>query len=85
MTFAVALILIVTGLGPQENRMIPPARTAATTSAEVQLAAVPCPTTWLGWDVCSARPAAGMAATAAKTSRLSHTTRSDARRDMAKA
>jgi hypothetical protein len=40
-TLAVVFILIVTGLRPQENRMIPPARTAATTAAEVQLAAVP--------------------------------------------
>jgi hypothetical protein len=48
MTLAVVVILIVTGLGPHENRMIPPARTAATTAAEVQLAAVPRPTTRLG-------------------------------------
>jgi hypothetical protein len=59
MTLAVVLIPIVTGLGPHENRMIPPARTAATTAAEVQLAAVPRPTTWLGWDVSTARLAAG--------------------------
>src|ERR1019366_8013901 len=59
MTLAVVLILMVTGLGPHENRMIPPARTAATTAAEVQLAAVPRPTTWLGRDVSTARPAAG--------------------------
>jgi hypothetical protein len=56
---AVWLITIVTGSGPQEKRMIPPARTAATTAAEVQLAAVPLPTTWLGWEVSTARPAAG--------------------------
>jgi hypothetical protein len=31
--------------------MIPPARTAATTAAEVQLAAVPFPTTRVGCDV----------------------------------
>jgi hypothetical protein len=59
MTLAVVLILMVTGFGPHENWMIPPARTAATTAAEVQLAAVPCPTTWLGWDVSTGRPAAG--------------------------
>src|SRR5450755_525337 len=59
MTLAVAFILMVTGLGPHENRMIPPSRTAATTAAEVQLAAVPRPTTWLGWDVSTGRPAAG--------------------------
>jgi hypothetical protein len=59
MTFAVALILIVTGLGPHENRMIPPARTAATTAAEEQLAAVPWPTTRVEWDVSTGPPAAG--------------------------
>ena len=48
MTLAVVLILITTGFAPHENRMIPPARTAATTAADVQLAAVPRPTTWLG-------------------------------------
>jgi hypothetical protein len=48
MTLAVALILMVTGLGPHENRMIPPARTAARTAAEVQLAGVPRPMTRLG-------------------------------------
>jgi hypothetical protein len=42
---------MVTGLGPHEKSMIPPARTAATTAAEVQLAAVPLPTTWVGCDV----------------------------------
>jgi hypothetical protein len=44
-TFAVAAILIVTGRGPQSKRITPPARTAATTAAEVQLAGVPRPTT----------------------------------------
>lgn len=39
--------------------MIPPARTAAPTAADVQLAAVPRPTIWLGWDVSTGRPAAG--------------------------
>jgi hypothetical protein len=58
-TLAVVLILIVTGFRPHENRMIPPARTAATTAAEVQLAAVPRPTTWLGREVSTGRPAAG--------------------------
>jgi hypothetical protein len=42
---AVAPIRIVTGLGPQENLILPPARTAATTADEVQLRAVPCPIT----------------------------------------
>jgi hypothetical protein len=58
-TLAVALILMVTGFGPQENRMIPPARTAATTAAEVQLAAVPRPTTRLGWALSTGPLTAG--------------------------
>jgi hypothetical protein len=59
MTLAVALILIVTGLRPHEKRMSPPARTAAATAAEVQLAAVPWPTTRLAREVSTGRPAAG--------------------------
>jgi hypothetical protein len=59
MTLAVVLMLIVTGFGPHENLMIPPARTAATTAGEVQLAAVPRPTIWLEWAVLTGRPAAG--------------------------
>jgi hypothetical protein len=47
-TFAVAFITIVTGLGPQRNRMIPPLRTAATTAAEVQLRGVSWPTHRVG-------------------------------------
>ena len=35
----------MTGLGPHENLIRPPARTAATTAEEVQLRAVPCPIT----------------------------------------
>ena len=58
-TLAVAFMLIVTGSGPHEKRMIPPARTAATTAAEVQLAGVPRPTTRLGCEVSTPRPAAG--------------------------
>jgi hypothetical protein len=42
---AVARIRIVTGLGPHENLILPPARTAATTAEEVQLLAVPRPIT----------------------------------------
>jgi hypothetical protein len=42
---AVARIRIVTGLGPQENLILPPARTAATTAEDVQLRAVPRPIT----------------------------------------
>jgi hypothetical protein len=59
LTFAVACILIVTGFGPHEKRMIPPARTAATTAPEVQLAGVPRPTTWFGCEVSKLRPAVG--------------------------
>src|SRR3954469_23879840 len=44
-TLAVALIRMVTGLGPHENLILPPARTAATTAEEVQLRAVPWPIT----------------------------------------
>jgi hypothetical protein len=42
---AVARIRIVTRLGPHENLILPPARTAATTAEEVQLRAVPRPMT----------------------------------------
>jgi hypothetical protein len=42
---AVARIRIVTRLEPHENRILPPARTAATTAEEVQLRAVPRPIT----------------------------------------
>jgi hypothetical protein len=59
LTFAVACIRIVTGFGPHEKRMIPPARTAATTADEVQLAAVPPPMTRLGRETSNARPATG--------------------------
>ena len=44
-TLAVALILIVTGLGPQLKAITPPLATAATTACEVQLSGVPLPTT----------------------------------------
>jgi hypothetical protein len=64
MTLAVAVILMVTGAGPHEKRMIPPARTAATTAAEVHEAGVPWPTT----RALDALPAAG-ASRAAQTSR----------------
>jgi hypothetical protein len=59
---AVAVIVIVTGTGPQLNAMMPPAATALTTAAEVQLAAVPFPTVRVGWLVSTARAAAGIAA-----------------------
>jgi hypothetical protein len=57
--FAVAVIVIVTGPGPQLKVIMPPSATAWTTAAEVQLAGVPCPMTWSGWAVLTARPAAG--------------------------
>jgi hypothetical protein len=53
-TLAVALITMVTGRGPQENVITPPAATARTTACEVQLAGVPWPTTWSGWAVLTA-------------------------------
>lgn len=58
-TFAVAVILIVTGAAPQENVITPPAATAETTAADVQLAAVPLPTTCVGCDVFTGLPCAG--------------------------
>src|SRR5690349_18513660 len=61
-TLAVAAIVIVTGSGPQENVITPPAATAATTAAEVQLPGVPSPITRVGLLVSSARASAGTAA-----------------------
>src|SRR5437763_11018894 len=61
-TLAVAVSTIVTGAGPQLNVMIPPAATALTTAAEVQLAPVPVPTTWSGWPVSTGRASAGTVA-----------------------
>src|SRR5688572_26125388 len=58
-TFAVAAIVMVTGAGPQSNVITPPAATAATTAADVQLAAVPLPTTRSGREVSTARASAG--------------------------
>jgi hypothetical protein len=58
-TFAVAVIVIVTGSGPQSNVMIPPAATAATTAFDVQLAGVPDPITRVGREVSTARASAG--------------------------
>lgn len=60
--FAVACIVMVTGSGPQENVMTPPAATAATTAAEVQLAGVPFPITRVGAEVSTARASSGTAA-----------------------
>src|SRR5689334_443940 len=61
-TFAVAVILIVTGSGPQLKVVMPPAATALTTAAEVQLAGVPLPTVRVGWLVSTARAADGIEA-----------------------
>src|ERR1700729_3892534 len=61
-TLAVACMVIVTGRGPQENVMMPPSATAATTAAEVQLAAVPSPITWAGCEASAGCPAAGTGA-----------------------
>jgi hypothetical protein len=59
---------IVTGVGPHENLILPPARTAATTAAEVQLRAVPCPITR------GEAPAAVEAGPAQAASALTHAT-----------
>ena len=54
-TLIVWLSVIVTGFGPQLNVTTPPAAAAASTAAEVQLAAVPVPTTRSG-RLTSSRP-----------------------------
>ena len=59
MTLAVVVITMVTGLGPQLKAMMPPAATSRTTAADVQLAGVPFPITWLGCLESTCRPAAG--------------------------
>src|ERR1700760_3998641 len=61
-TLAVAVMAMVTGLGPQENVITPPAATASTTAWDVQLAGVPAPITWSGWAMLTGWPAAGAAA-----------------------
>ncbi len=66
-TRAVSVMRIVTGRGPQANRISPPPRTAATTARDVQLAGVPVPTT---------RPPAGAAVAGAAVAGA--TARSDA-------
>jgi len=65
-TLAVARMTIVTGSGPQENVMMPPAATAATTAADVQLAGVPAPITCVGCAVSTGCAAAGTAAVPAR-------------------
>jgi hypothetical protein len=59
---AVACIVIVTGSGPHEKVMIPPAATARTTAADVQLAGVPLPMTRVGREVSTARASGGTVA-----------------------
>jgi hypothetical protein len=61
-TFAVRVMVITTGSGPQENVMIPPAATAATTASEVQLAGVPSPTLRVGRLVSTGCACAGTGA-----------------------
>src|SRR5690349_12195016 len=58
-TLAVAFMAIVTGAGPQSKVITPPAATAVTTAADVQLAGVPLPTTRSGRRVSTARASAG--------------------------
>src|SRR5664279_2789798 len=52
-TFAVWVSVIVIGLAPQLKVITPPAVTADTTAADVQLAGVPSPMTWSGWPTFS--------------------------------
>nr|BFE78352.1 hypothetical protein GCM10020093_009530 [Planobispora longispora] len=61
-TLAVAVSLMVTGPGPQEKVMTPPAATARTTAREVQLPGVPSPTTRVGREVSTGRASGGTAA-----------------------
>src|ERR1700722_13544015 len=61
-TLAVAVMVIVTGRGPHEKVMIPPAATAATTAWEVQLAGVPLPIPRVGCAVLTGCAAAGTGA-----------------------
>src|SRR5262245_18075670 len=56
---AVASSVIVTGSGPQSKVRTPPAATASTTAADVQLAGVPVPMTLSGWDVSAGPASAG--------------------------
>src|ERR1043165_8316262 len=60
-TLAVAVMVMIIGAGPQSNVMMPPAATALTTAADVQLAAVPVPTVRVGRLVSTGRAAAGTA------------------------
>jgi hypothetical protein len=55
-------MVIVTGAGPQSKVITPPAATAFTTAAEVQLAGVPVPMTRSGLRVSAALASAGTVA-----------------------
>jgi hypothetical protein len=57
--FAVRVIVMVTGAGPQSNVMMPPAATAFTTASDVQLDGVPLPITRVGRRVSSAFASSG--------------------------
>jgi len=59
---AVAVIVMVTGFGPQLKVMMPPAATAWTTASGVQLAGVPSPITWVGCEASTAWAASGTGA-----------------------
>src|SRR5271165_5823137 len=50
---------MVTGAEPQSKVMMPPFFTAASSAAKVQLAAVPVPTTVVGFEVSTGLPSAG--------------------------
>jgi hypothetical protein len=64
---------IVTGVGPHENLILPPARTAATTADEVQLRAVPCPITRVEAPACvEAGPAQAASALTHATAAARH-------------
>ena len=58
-TFAVSVITMVTGSGPQLNVMIPPSATASTTACDVQLGGVPVPITRSGCEVSTGRASSG--------------------------
>ncbi len=59
-TLAVAVMVIVTGFGPQLNVITPPLATALTTLVDVQPAGLPLPMTIPGLPVSTARAAGGM-------------------------
>src|SRR6185369_6566174 len=61
-TLSVAVTRIVSGFAPQLNVMMPPAVTAACSAANVQLDAVPVPTTVVGFEVPTTCARVGMPA-----------------------